>query len=122
MTVQVIPARNAGRDVSPSCPTAAAPRRRPSYRTSPRRLGKQIVHSLLERGSHIRVSIIPNTKTATMERAVREHVEVGTAVYRLQLGPSPSSTQGLSRCHPGWESTTLWRTCRLKKSPYLLGR
>ncbi len=48
-------------------------------------IGKQIVHGLLERGSHVRVKVIGNTRRRTMHKLVRENVETGSAVYTDRL-------------------------------------
>ena len=44
-------------------------------------IGKQIVHGLLERGSHVRVNVIGNTRRSTLHEAVYKNVNPGASVY-----------------------------------------
>jgi len=42
---------------------------------------KAIVAGVLQRGGEMRAAVVPNTRRSTLQAGVREHVEMGSAVY-----------------------------------------
>ena len=47
---------------------------------------KTIVMGLLERGGNVRTLVIPDRQKETLQPIVREHVEVGTALFTDEMG------------------------------------
>jgi transposase-like protein len=43
--------------------------------------GKTLVMGILERGGHIRATVVPNLSRPVLQREVRKHVEAGAALY-----------------------------------------
>jgi transposase-like protein len=48
-------------------------------------VGKAVVHGLLQRGGDVRVKVVRNQKTATLQKEVRLNVEPGSTVYSDSL-------------------------------------